>query len=101
MNIPADSRWDLEEGYNSSLEIINEMALNNSDWTYSRDGTNHIFSSSVVIPAGNSSTFGFTIVFTPDTSRGLYTITSQVVPGSGGEIRSSNNADSERLDYFQ
>jgi hypothetical protein len=101
VNIPADPRWDLEEGYNASLEILNEMALNNSDWSYSRDETNHIFSSSVVIPAGGFSTFGFTIVFNPDTSRGLYTITSQVVPGSGGEIRSSNNADSERLDYFQ
>jgi hypothetical protein len=101
VNIPADARWDLEEDYNSSLEILNDMTLNNSDWTYSRNETNHIFSSSLAIPAGGSSTFGFTIVFNPDTSRGLYTVTSQLVPGSGGEIRSSNNADSERLDYFQ
>jgi chitodextrinase len=101
VNIPADVRWDLDEGYNTSLEVLNETALNNSDWTYSRDETNHIFSSSVVIQAGGFSTLGFTIVFNPDTSRGLYTVTSQLVSGSGGEIRSSNNADSERLDYFQ
>lgn len=101
INIPSDTRWDIEDGYNSSLEMLNGTALNNSDWNYSKDDINHIFSTSVLIQAGSSSTIGFTIVFNPDTSRGLYTLSSQLMTGSGGETRSSNNADSERLDYFQ
>jgi hypothetical protein len=101
VNIPADGRWEIEEGYNPLLEVLNETVLDNNEWFYTRGETNHIFTSSTVIPAGGHSRFGFTIVFNPDTSRGYHAVTSQVIPGSGGEMRGSNNTDSERLDYFQ
>jgi len=101
VNIPVDSRWTLDGGFDNTLTILDGMPLNNDDWSYSSDATNHSFSSSVPIAAGGYSTIGFSITFNPDTNRGLYTITSQLVSGSGGEERATNNADSERLDYFQ
>jgi hypothetical protein len=101
VNIPKDSRWILTSGFNQSLTIIGSTPVNNSVWTYSSNTTNHIFTTSSVIPSGGSLTFGFRVTFNPGSSRGIYTITSQLVSGSGGEVRVSNNADSEKIDYFQ
>ena len=101
VNIPLDSRWGLPDGFDQNLTILGSTALDNSDWSYSSDATNHIFTSSDVIPAGGSSTFGFRVTFNPGGARGVYTITSQVVSGGGGEVKVTNNADSEKIDYFQ
>jgi hypothetical protein len=101
VNIPADPRWSLEGAYDPSLLTLDGIDLDNDAWAYSSDAVNHTFTTSSPIPAGGFSTFGFRITFNPDISRGLYTITSHIVSGGGGEVRESNNVDSERLDYFQ
>ena len=101
VNIPKDARWILTNGFITSLTTIGSTNLNNSDWSYSEDAINHIFTSDVAIPAGGLSSFGFRVTFDPGSTRGLYTITSQLVSGSGGEERVSNNVDSEKIDYFQ
>ncbi|MCF8380852.1 MAG: hypothetical protein K9H49_14865 [Bacteroidales bacterium] len=101
VNIPRDSRWVLNGGYNAGLTILESTPLNNSDWSYSSDATNHIFTSSSPIPGGGFSTIGFSITFNPDINRGIYTITAQIESGGGGEVRVTNNVDSEKLDYFQ
>ena len=101
INIPKDARWYLTDGYNPSLTILGSASLNNNVWNYSSDPINHIFTSTSVIPSGGFSTFGFGVTFNPESTRGVFTITSQVVSGGGGEIRVNNNADSESLDYFQ
>jgi hypothetical protein len=41
------------------------------------------------------------VSFNPGSTTGFYSITSQLVSGSGGEERVDNNVDSERLDYFE
>jgi len=101
VNIPKDSRWILPDGYVPSLTILGSTTLNNNVWSYSSNTINHIFTTSAVIPAGGYSTFGFRVTFNPGSTRGFYTITSQIVSGGGGEIRVSNNVDSEKIDYFQ
>ncbi len=101
VHIPKDTRWLIEGGYNPSLTAIGGTSLNNSEWAYSSDDINHIFTSSTAIPQGGFSRFGFRVTFNPDLSRGVYTITSQLVSGAGGEVRVSNNSDSESIDYFQ
>jgi len=101
ITIPRDSRWFLSDGYVPSLTILSAVPLNNSDWVYSSDLNNHIFTSSSVIPAGGTSIFGFRVTFNPGSTMGIGTLTSQVVSGAGGEIRVNNNADSESIDYFQ
>jgi len=101
VNIPRDSRWTLTNGYIPSLTVIGGTSLDNNEWAYSSDAINHIFTSTTSIPAGEASTFGFRVTFDPGSTRGVYTVTSQVVSGGGGEARVSNNADSEKIDYFQ
>jgi hypothetical protein len=53
-----------------------------------------------VITAGGFSYFGFNARWDSGQTKGVYTITSQIVEGSGGEIRTNNNVDAEKLDYF-
>jgi len=101
IHIPKDLHWDISEGYNSSLASLGGTSLSNSEWTYSDDTDNHIFTSSTTILAGSHSTFGFRISFDPGGSTGMNPITSQLVSGGGGEVHVSNNSDSEQLDYFQ
>ena len=100
VNIPKDSRWILPDGFNQSLQIIGTTPVNNNVWNYSSDAIVHIFRTSVSIPAGSFLSFGFRVRFNPGNTTGVYTITSQIVAGSGGENTVDNNADSEKLDYF-
>ena len=100
VQIPIDNRWGLDGSFDQTLTTLDGMPLDNSDWSHSSDATYHIFTTSASIASGGSSTIGFTISFDPGTSKGEYTITAQLVDGAGGEIRYTNNTDSERLDYF-
>lgn len=101
VNIPKHPKWTLPDGFQPLLTELDGTALNNSDWSYSSDDINHIFTSTNPIPAGGYSVIGVRISFSPDHSRGSDTVTAQIVSGGGGEVRVSNNSDSERLDYFQ
>lgn len=100
VQIPIDNRWGLIGSYDQTLTTLDGMPLDNRDWTHTSDATYHIFTTSASIASGGSSTFGFSISFDPGTSKGEYTITTQLVNGAGGETRYTNNTDSERLDYF-
>jgi uncharacterized repeat protein (TIGR01451 family) len=100
VRIPKDARLSFKDPYNPALTILGNIPLNNANWTFTEDATNYIFSSMTVIPAGSFSTFGFVAEFDPGFTTGVYTLTSQIVSGSGGEIRINNNVDSERIDYF-
>jgi hypothetical protein len=99
VRIPKDSRVTF--AYNSALTSIGFTDLNNNMWTY--NGTNpffHVFTTTSVITAGGSSTFGFVGSFNPLNSDGKYTMTSTISSGSGSENRTTNNNDAELADYF-
>ena len=72
-----------------------------SDWTFSQDASYYIFKmQTATIPASGYSTFGIKAAWDAGQTQGVYTITSQIVSGSGGENRYDNNSDAEKLDYF-
>jgi len=100
VRIPKDFRWVRSGPYNPALVNLSGFPLNNADWTYSENATQHIFKSSVVIPAGGFSYFGFSAAWNAGQTQGIYTITSQIDSWSGGEDRIDNNSDAEKLDYF-
>jgi hypothetical protein len=100
VNIPRDSRWILTDGFVQSLTIIGTTPVNNSIWAYSSDAINHIFTTSGVITAASYARFGFRVTFSPGSANGSTPVTSQLVSGSGGEIKVNNNADSEKIDFF-
>jgi len=99
VRIPKDSRVTFV--YNSTLTTVGFTAVNNSAWTY--NGSNpffHIFTTTNVILARGFSTFGFVASFNPMNTDGKYTMTSTISSGSGSEIKTTNNNDSESADYF-
>jgi hypothetical protein len=97
--IPRDIRWSFT--WNGALTQAGGMAVNNSVWSY--DGSNdamHIFTTTAVIAGNSSLVFGLQGVFDPGSTRGVSTVTSQIVAGSGGDSRVTNNSDSEVINYF-
>jgi uncharacterized repeat protein (TIGR01451 family) len=99
--IPKDQRWDLTApGYNPALTQLGAFTMNNNVWSYSQDPTYHIFTTTSSIPAGGFSYFGFHANWNSGQTKGIYTVTSQIVSGSGGENRIDNNVDAEKIDYF-
>ena len=100
VTVPKDTRWDLAEPYDPGLTDLGSVPLDNSEWSYSDDTNNHIFTSTTTIGAGDFSTFGFKASWDAGATRGVYTITSQIEEGSGGENRIDNNVDAEKIDYF-
>ena len=100
VRIPKDMRWVFDGPYDPSLTVLGGTPLNNPVWAYSQNATQHIFTTTAMIPAGGYSTFGFKALWDAGQTQGLYTITSQIDSLSGGENRIDNNSDAEKLDYF-
>lgn len=99
--IPRDQRWSLNGPFSATITSLAGVPLNNGSWSYDSSSAEfHIFRMEAVLPARGSSTFGFNALFNPLNSKGVATITTQIMAGSGGESGSGNNSDSERLDYF-
>jgi large repetitive protein len=100
VRIPKDVRLSLKNGFEQGLTQLGAITLMNNQWSYSQDASFHIFTTNTSISAGMFSTFGFIAIFDPGSTKGVYTVTSQIDGGSGGEIRINNNVDSEKIDYF-
>jgi parallel beta-helix repeat protein len=100
VRIPFDSRWSFNGQYNPNLYNLGPFILNNGSWNYSQDTSGHIFTSSGAISGGSYTIFGFQVIWDAGPTRGLYTVTTQIEPGSGGERRITNNVDAEKIDYF-
>ena len=99
--VPRDSRWTLKDGFFTTLTFLGVSALNNDLWIFDGSDPDYLkFVCDEVIPGGHYLTLGFKATFNPGSTKGVYTITSQLVSGSGGESRISNNSDAEKLDYF-
>ncbi|HOX04249.1 MAG TPA: SdrD B-like domain-containing protein, partial [Verrucomicrobiota bacterium] len=103
LRIPKDSRWILREPYDPSLTILDGVPMENYKWAYSEDSTHHIFTtvnSGIFIPAGSFSYFGIKTKWSSPATEGKYTITVQIDSWSGNENRIDNNADAEKIDFF-
>jgi hypothetical protein len=99
VRIPKDNRVAFT--YNPAASMIGFTPVNNGVWNYNNSNPFfHIFTTNAIIPAGSFSTFGFVSQFNPLNSSGIYTISATISSGSGSEVRSDNNTDSESIDYF-
>ncbi|MEE9372336.1 MAG: hypothetical protein V3V00_04710, partial [Saprospiraceae bacterium] len=98
--IPKDRR--LTFTFDNGLSTIGAFnkPINNKDWTYNPNNyLFHEFKFSNSIIGSSSSTFGFIACYDPGQSKGTASITAQILEGSGGELRFSNNNDVEVLNY--
>ena len=99
--IPRDARWNLDGPFTPSLTSLSGVPLNNNLWTYDpNDPAYHIFRKNGGLAAGTLSALGFKARFNPGSAKGVSTMTVQILPGKGGETATTNNSDSEKLDYF-
>ncbi|MBV2246227.1 MAG: hypothetical protein KUL83_03630 [Lentimicrobium sp.] len=99
--MPRDSRWTIDGDFDTSLTLLENFTLNNPDWSLDLSNDNYyIFSTDASISAGEFHQVGFRAMYNPGYTKGVYSITSQLVPGSGGDLSGSNNSDSEKIDYF-
>jgi len=96
--IPKDHRLTIS--WDPSLSQVGPFNLNNGDWTYSNNSTFHIWSSSQVVPASLTTSFGFEGLYTPEYSSGTVSYSATIISGSGGENSFINNIDAETLVYF-
>ena len=86
--------------FDDTETLMNGYSLNNVNWGYAGlTGMFYTFTSSVVIPAGDISRFGFSGDWDIGTlqGRGQDTFTVQIVGGSGGEIVVTNNLDAAQM----
>jgi hypothetical protein len=100
VEIPKDIRISFKTPFNQELTSLGFDSLNNNQWVYSQNENFHIFTSTTSISGSMFSTFGFVAIFDPRNTKGVFTFTSQIVGGSGGENKTENNVDSEKIDYF-
>ena len=99
--IPRDTRWSVSGGFDAGLTQLDNIVLQNNVWEFDVSDSNYyVFTTVAEISAGGQLVLGFRALFDPGNSRGIYTITAQLLSGSGGEFLYLNNSDSEKLDYF-
>ncbi len=99
VRIPSDPR--LTFTWDSTLTTAALVNVDNTNWNYiGNNGLFHTFHYLGVMTGGTRTAFGVNSSYDPQGTQGQTTITSTVVPTSGGECQFSNNSDSEILVYF-
>jgi len=103
LRVPSDPR--LVFVWNIGLTQAAGITVQNADWNYL--GNNGVFhnwtynGNGQIIPGNSTSSLGFQAFYDPQATDGQTTITSTIVPFSGGDCQLLNNTDSERLVYFR
>jgi len=97
--IPRDGRWIFY--WAPGMTSTGGEPVDNAVWTYEgTDPHNHIFRTAAVVNGHSHRTFGLEAVFDPGATRGVSTITTQIITASGGDTVDTNNSDSEKINYF-
>ncbi len=101
LRIPKDPRWVMLPGWNPSFTQlpVSGLPVQNPLWTHTEDADTHFFTTTSTITGSTQATFGFQARWNAGQTRGSYTISVAIVPGSGGEDRINNNNDSETVNY--
>jgi len=90
--------------WDPTLTSVGFNTVNNANWTYLGDsGLFHSFTyngPTPLIAGGTVEAFGMLTTYDPQSTDGQTTLTTSIVPFSGGECEITNNSDSETLVYF-
>ena len=87
----------------NSLSSVGGRSVQNSVWSFDggSDQDYYLLTTSQPIAGGSSLSVGLSGLLSSGATSGLLTISSVVAQGSGGENNMTNNADADRIDYFQ
>jgi hypothetical protein len=88
--------------FNNSSVLVGNKSVQNNIWTLDNsDADSYIFTTNEVIAGKGHKSFGLTGVLTPANTQGTLTISTTIVGGSGGEAKTNNNSDADKIDYFK
>lgn len=100
VKLSKDAKVDLS--FDPAATLVNGRSVQNSAWTFSGpSGGFYTLTSSQVLGGGGMLSFGLSGSLTPGATAGVLTISSVLVSGSGGDDNTANNADADKIDYFQ
>ncbi|MBD2752969.1 beta strand repeat-containing protein [Spirosoma validum] len=81
---------------------IGGRSVSNSVWTFDNSTTGYYtLTTTQPVTAFDKLSFGFTGTLTPGATSGVVTVSSVIIGGSGGEVKTNNNVDADRVEYFQ
>lgn len=88
--------------FDASSTFVGGKVVQNGSWTF--DGTSNddfylVRTTQVIGPKARRS-FGLTGILRPGNTKGSIAITSTIAGLSGGEVKLTNNSDSDKIDYF-
>ena len=100
VRVSKDNQISLTRPVNATS--VRGRPVQNSVWTF--DDSNeayYLLTTTSSVAAGNKLSFGLTGVATPGASSGTLAISTAIIGKSGGEVRTNNNIDADKIDYFQ
>lgn len=100
VKITKDSRVSLT--FPASATFVNNRPVQNGSWQFSGTDPNYyVLTTQYSVPAGDKLSFGLTGKLTPGATSGVLAVSSIILTTSIREAKLNNNADADKLDYFQ
>ncbi len=88
--------------FDPGATLVNGRSVQNSAWRLSGpSGGFYTLTSNQVIGGGGVLSFGLSGSLSPGATTGALSISTVLVGGSGGDSNTANNADADKIDYFQ
>ncbi len=88
--------------FDPGATLVNGRSVQNGAWSFSGpSGGFYTLTSNQVIGGGGVLSFGLSGSLSPGATTGALSISTVLVGGSGGETNTANNADADKIDYFQ
>ncbi|WP_317171889.1 choice-of-anchor Q domain-containing protein [Spirosoma validum] len=85
-----------------SATFVGGRGVKNEGWTFSETDPNYyVLTSSQVIGAGDKLSVGLRGVLRPGATTGVINLSVIVLPSGMAEARTTNNADADKIEYFQ
>lgn len=86
----------------ASATVVNNRSVQNSSWQFSADDPDYyILTTQQSITAGDHLSFGLTGTLSPGSTSGVLAISTLVLSTDAQETKLTNNADADKVEYFQ
>ena len=99
VRLTKDSKVSLS--FPPSATSVGGRAVQNSVWSLSSDPNYYVLTTSQPVGAGDKLSLGLTGVLSPGATTGMLSISAILLTTGMDEARTSNNADADKIEYFQ
>lgn len=99
VKITKDAKAPLS--FDGSLTTLAGHSIQNSSWSFASESGFYVLTTTQSVAGGDKLSFGLSGLLSSGATSGVLTVSAIVVGESGGEGRITNNADADKVDYFQ